>query len=67
MCRFLIYLGNPIKIGDVVVYPDNSLINQSRDASYHPGCIDALNKRNILVNGDGFGLSWYGDRSEEGK
>ena len=65
MCRFLVYLGEKIKIGDVVVDPENSLVKQSRDASYHPGCNNS--KRNIIVNGDGFGIAWYDDENfEEG-
>ncbi len=46
-------------LGDIIVKPDNSLIYQSRDAGYHPGVVDATGKRNIRVNGDGFGVSWY--------
>jgi hypothetical protein len=41
---------------ELIAKPEHSLITQSRDASYHPGC-DA--KRNIRVNGDGFGLAFY--------
>jgi glutamine amidotransferase len=66
MCRFTIYKGKPKLIGEVVVDPENSLLHQSRDAAYHPGVIDSCNKRNILVNGDGFGLTWYGDDVSRG-
>jgi predicted glutamine amidotransferase len=66
MCRFTIYKGKPKLIGEVVVDPENSLLKQSRDAAYHPGVIDTCNKRNILVNGDGFGLSWYGSDVSKG-
>lgn len=44
--------------------PENSIVHQSRNAIYHPGVCDDLHKRNIRVNGDGFGLAWYS--SEEG-
>lgn len=47
-------------IGDLILKPSNSLVRQSRDARYHPGVVDDDNKRNILVNGDGFGVAWVG-------
>lgn len=59
MCRFTLYKGKKILLADVLLRPENSLIRQSRDAGYHPGCEDALGKRNIRVNGDGFGVCWY--------
>ena len=59
MCRFLCYIGSPMYVGDVVVHPQNSLICQARNAAYHPGVNDPHNTRNIVVNGDGFGLAWY--------
>lgn len=61
MCRLTVYKGRPLFIGDVIISPDNSLLYQSRDAAYHPGVVDKTHQRNILVNGDGFGVSWYGD------
>lgn len=60
MCRLTIYKGQPILIGNIVIEPENSLLYQSRDAAYHPGVVDKCHQRNILVNGDGFGVSWYG-------
>jgi predicted glutamine amidotransferase len=66
MCRFSIYKGRLFRIGDLITKPENSLIYQSRDATYHPGCIDKFHKRNIAVNGDGFGLAWYGDDASQG-
>ena len=41
-------LGTPILIGDVLTKPNNSLICQSRDATYHPGVVDKTNERNIV-------------------
>mmetsp|Transcript_28053 Transcript_28053/g.39955 ORF Transcript_28053/g.39955 Transcript_28053/m.39955 type:complete len:426 (-) Transcript_28053:282-1559(-) len=61
MCRLTAYKGPPILIGDVINKPNNSLLCQSRDAAYHPGVIDKSNERNIIVNGDGFGLAWYAE------
>ena len=61
MCRLTLYKGRPLLIGDLVTRPDNSLLFQSRHAAYHPGVIDETHRRNILVNGDGFGVAWYSD------
>lgn len=49
MCRFTLYMGEPILISDVVTDPSNSLINQSVSAS----------EGHFPFNGDGFGIAWY--------
>lgn len=50
MCRWLAYMGPAISLDTLVLKPEHSLIAQSRNA-----------QRNITaVNGDGFGLGWYG-------
>ncbi len=49
MCRFLLYLGEPVLVSDLITEPANSLIHQSIDAS----------EREEPLNGDGFGLAWY--------
>ena len=50
-------------LSTLITRPDNSLVYQSRDATYHPGVANApegvIDKRNIRVNGDGFGIAWY--------
>ncbi len=46
-------------IEEVLIKPENSLLRQSRSATYHPGCHDPKEVRNIRVNGDGFGVAWY--------
>jgi len=82
MCRFTVYKGRSIPLGEILIIPDNSLLHQSRDASYHPGyplcslvCLQSFKyclfpltgvtdpqfRRNIRVNGDGFGIGWYSD------
>ena len=43
-----VLLGTPILIGDVLTKPNNSLLCQSRDATYHPGVVDKTNERNIV-------------------
>lgn len=52
MCRWLAYCGPPIHLDKLLVEPEQSLVRQSlhaRQAMY-------------AVNGDGFGVGWYGDR-----
>lgn len=66
MCRFSFYKGSPQYIHDIICRPGNSLVHQSRNAGYHPGCEDPSGKRNIVVNGDGFGLAWYGKDTSKG-
>jgi ergothioneine biosynthesis protein EgtC len=56
MCRWVAYLGEPIFLEEFVTTPRQSLIVQSRQSR------EAKN----AVNGDGFGLGWYGDREEPG-
>lgn len=64
MCRWLVYKGVEVPLSALLTRPDNSLVNQSRNATYHPGCGD---KRNMRVNGDGFGMAWYrSDKLEKG-
>ena len=59
MCRLIIYKGACVYIEEVLIKPENSLLRQSRSATYHPGCHDPKEIRNIRVNGDGFGVAWY--------
>lgn len=49
MCRFLLYLGEPVLVSSLITDPDNSLIHQSVDSQ----------EREEPLNGDGFGLAWY--------
>jgi glutamine amidotransferase len=56
MCRWVAYVGEPIYIEEFVTTPQQSLIVQSRQSR------EAKN----AVNGDGFGLGWYGQRAEPG-
>jgi glutamine amidotransferase len=61
MCRLLFYKGRKVLLNEIVVKPENSIVHQARDGVYHPGVMDDTHKRNIRVNGDGFGLAWYSD------
>ena len=56
MCRWLAYRGSPIFPEDLIFEPDNSLAAQSLHSC----------KAKVTVNGDGFGLGWYGERATPG-
>jgi predicted glutamine amidotransferase len=49
MCRFTLFLGEPIVLGALLVAPKNSLVHQSLHS-------EILTAR---VHGDGFGVAWY--------
>jgi glutamine amidotransferase len=51
MCRWLAYSGSPIKLEELLVKRDRSLIDQSLHARMGA----------TTTNGDGFGVGWYGD------
>ncbi len=52
MCRWLCYTGSPVFADALLFKPQYSLVEQSQHA-----------QRSIYtVNGDGFGLGWYGSR-----
>ena len=50
MCRWLAYSGSPVQVHDLLFKPENSLVVQSRHSrlGVEP------------INGDGFGVGWYG-------
>ncbi len=56
MCRWAAYIGQPIYLEDIVSKPGHSLIHQSHCAT----------QCHTAINADGFGLAWYGERSEPG-
>ncbi len=50
MCRFLAYIGPPVKAEDLLYKPKYSLVvAQSMHAE----------EMSVMVNGDGFGIGWY--------
>jgi predicted glutamine amidotransferase len=51
MCRWLAYSGTPIKLEELLLKRDHSLIDQSLHARQGA----------TTTNGDGFGVGWYGD------
>ncbi len=55
MCRFAVYLGEKIKISSLVTEPAYSILHQS----FHS------HEREEPLNGDGFGIAWYPDGSDE--
>jgi glutamine amidotransferase len=56
MCRWIAYRGEPVFLEEYVVSPRRSLVVQSRRAA------ESMTE----VNGDGFGLGWYGERAQPG-
>lgn len=56
MCRWAAYLGEAIYLEDLLSSPGHSLIDQSRAAT----------QSKTAINADGFGVAWYGARSEPG-
>ena len=53
MCRWMAYLGEPIRAEDLVFRPVHSIIDQSLHARL----------TGVTTNGDGFGIGWYTDGS----
>jgi len=56
MCRWLAYSGKAIFLEELIENPGNSLIKQSLNAS----------ESKTAINGDGFGLGWYGAKATPG-
>lgn len=65
MCRWVGYLGDPIRPEQILYESSHSLIEQSRHAVKglvtDEGTVPAP-----FTNGDGFGLGWYGHRAQPG-
>jgi predicted glutamine amidotransferase len=51
MCRWLAYSGTPIKLDELLLKRDHSLIDQSLHSRMGA----------TTTNGDGFGVGWYGE------
>lgn len=56
MCRIAAYVGPAIPLENIVVRPAHSLLDQSQHAT----------EAKLAVNGDGFGVAWYGDNGDLG-
>ena len=56
MCRVAAYLGPPRPLEDIIIRPSHSLLAQSSEAL----------EAKLAVNGDGFGIAWYGSHAEPG-
>ena len=56
MCRIAAYTGPEIPLENIVVRPAHSLLAQSQHAA----------EAKLAVNGDGFGISWYGADEKPG-
>lgn len=51
MCRFTLYMGEPIRLSSLLIEPEHSLIRQSTHSQ----------EREEPLNGDGFGVGWYAE------
>lgn len=56
MCRWIAYSGSPVLLEDLLYKPANSLVVQSKHSRLGVE----------TVNGDGFGVGWYGSRETPG-
>ncbi|MET4636825.1 class II glutamine amidotransferase [Mycetocola sp. 2940] len=56
MCRWIAYSGSPVLIEDLLYKPANSLVVQSKHSRLGVE----------TVNGDGFGVGWYGSHETPG-
>ena len=56
MCRWLAYSGSPVLLEDLLFKPENSLVVQSKHSRLGVE----------TINGDGFGVGWYGARETPG-
>ncbi|MGH1482405.1 MAG: class II glutamine amidotransferase [Geminicoccales bacterium] len=57
MCRLAAYTGPEIPLENIIVTPRHSLLEQSHGAT----------EAKLAVNGDGFGISWYGHGEKPGQ
>ena len=56
MCRWLAYSGEPVRLEELLFKPKHSLVMQSKHSELGA----------TAVNGDGFGVGWYGDEARPG-
>jgi predicted glutamine amidotransferase len=50
MCRWMAYVGDPVRLSELLIEPEHSLIDQSLHSRLGA----------TTTNGDGFGIGWYG-------
>lgn len=59
------YMGPPVLVADVVLWPDRSILKQSYDARERK--MDATLPQHLAygnLNGDGFGIGWFSQHQE---
>ncbi len=56
MCRLAAYLGPEVPLETIIITPGHSLLEQSHGAT----------EAKLAVNGDGFGIAWYGSDTRPG-
>lgn len=62
MCRWIAYTGKPVYLDTLVTKPSHSLLVQSRYSQLNVSTSGELRS----INGDGFGIGWYGQRAQPG-
>ena len=65
MCRLAAYVGGPIRIADLVLLPERSIIRQSFDARERLGGDGGAVYDIGALNADGFGLGWYSGNEDD--
>ncbi|KAK9917148.1 hypothetical protein WJX75_001304 [Coccomyxa subellipsoidea] len=68
MCRLMAYMGPPVLVADVVLWPDRSIIKQSYDARERK--MDTSLPSHLAygnLNGDGFGIGWFTSEGTDAK
>ena len=62
MCRWLAYMGEPVRLETLLFKPRHSLIDQSLHARLNY----IGDGESLATNGDGFDVGWYGDEDTPG-
>jgi len=62
MCRWIAYTGDAVFIDQIVTLPKHSLVEQSKNTKLN----FAPDGQLMSINGDGFGIGWYGQREDPG-
>lgn len=61
MCRWIAYIGAPIKLSTLIVSPSHSLIRQGTHTKMSFDSCGSL----LRTNGDGYGAGWYDGEDEQ--
>jgi len=63
MCRFIVYMGHDVRLSDVVLLPEHSMVELGVKLNQNLPSIDRdtpwCSKRNAEINADGYGVGFY--------